>query len=59
VKVGRRLAGAIAGSELVVLDTGHVPHTTEPAAFAAHLIPLARALAAFARRRRAPAGPPV
>jgi pimeloyl-ACP methyl ester carboxylesterase len=41
VKVGRLLARTIAGSELVVLDTGHVPHTTEPADFAAHLIPFA------------------
>ena len=41
LKIGRRLAGAIPDAELVVLDTGHVPHTTEPAEFAAHLIPFA------------------
>jgi pimeloyl-ACP methyl ester carboxylesterase len=30
VRVGKRLAARIPGSELVVLDTGHVPHTSDP-----------------------------
>ncbi|HEY2719868.1 MAG TPA: alpha/beta hydrolase [Solirubrobacteraceae bacterium] len=37
LRVGRRLAKKIAGSRLVELDTGHVPHTTEPERFAAEL----------------------
>src|SRR6185312_102187 len=41
VRVGRRAARLIGGSRLVVLDTGHVPHTTEPAAVAAELRTLA------------------
>ena len=32
--------------ELVVLDTGHVPHTTDPEGFAAHLLPFADAVLA-------------
>ncbi len=46
VKVGRRIAATIPGARLVVLDSGHVPHTTDPQAFAAQL--LAFAEAAFA-----------
>ena len=42
-KIGRRLAATINGAELVVLDTGHVPHTTDPEGFAAHLLPFADA----------------
>jgi pimeloyl-ACP methyl ester carboxylesterase len=38
VKLGRRIAETIAGARLVVLDTGHVPHTTDPDAVAAELI---------------------
>jgi pimeloyl-ACP methyl ester carboxylesterase len=41
VKVGRRIAGTIPGAQLVVLDTGHVPHTSDPDAFAQRLIPFA------------------
>jgi pimeloyl-ACP methyl ester carboxylesterase len=41
VKVGRRIAATIPRAELVVLDTGHVPHTTDPDAFAEQLIPFA------------------
>ncbi|MGO8907532.1 MAG: alpha/beta fold hydrolase [Solirubrobacteraceae bacterium] len=41
LRVGRRLATTIPGAELVVLDTGHVPHTTEPEQFAAHLVSFA------------------
>ncbi len=39
VKVGRRIAATIPGAKLVVLDSGHVPHTTDPQAFAAELVP--------------------
>jgi pimeloyl-ACP methyl ester carboxylesterase len=38
VKLGRRIAEAIPGARLVVLDTGHVPHTSDPDAVAAELI---------------------
>jgi pimeloyl-ACP methyl ester carboxylesterase len=41
VKVARRVAAAIGDSRLVLLDTGHVPHTSDPHGFAAHLIPFA------------------
>ena len=34
VRIGRRAQRLIPGSRLVVLDTGHVPHTTEPRAVA-------------------------
>jgi pimeloyl-ACP methyl ester carboxylesterase len=34
VRAGRRIAAAIPGAHLVVLDTGHVPHTTDPDAVA-------------------------
>ncbi len=47
LRIGRRLAGTIPGAQLVVLDTGHVPHTTAPEEFAAHLIPFTER--AFAR----------
>ncbi len=43
LRVGRRIAATIPGSELVVLDSGHVPHTTDPESFAGHLIPFAEA----------------
>jgi pimeloyl-ACP methyl ester carboxylesterase len=38
VKLGRRVAALIPGARLVVLDTGHVPHTTDPDAVAAELL---------------------
>jgi pimeloyl-ACP methyl ester carboxylesterase len=38
LRVGRWLAEEIAGSRFVVLDSGHVPHTTEPERFAAELM---------------------
>ena len=47
VRVGRRAARLIPHSRLVVLDTGHVPHTTEPATVAAEL----RALVALVAER--------
>lgn len=43
VKVGRRIASTIPGALLVVLDSGHVPHTTDPQAFAERLVPFAEA----------------
>jgi pimeloyl-ACP methyl ester carboxylesterase len=41
LKIGRKAAAAIPGARLEVLDTGHVPHNSEPEGFAAHLIPFA------------------
>lgn len=46
-RFARGAARTIEGSELVVLDTGHLPHTSDPQGFAAHLLPfLERALPA-------------
>jgi pimeloyl-ACP methyl ester carboxylesterase len=42
-RVGRRLAARIPGAELVVLDTGHVPHTSDPEAVAGRLRAFAEA----------------
>jgi pimeloyl-ACP methyl ester carboxylesterase len=51
LRIARRIADSIAGAELVVLDTGHVPHTSDPQTFAAHLLPFAdEVFAADARR---------
>lgn len=41
LKVGRHIAAIIPGAELVVIDSGHVPHTTDPQGFADRLIPFA------------------
>lgn len=41
--IGKKAAATIPGAELVVLDTGHVPHASDPEGFAAHLIPFAEA----------------
>jgi pimeloyl-ACP methyl ester carboxylesterase len=41
VKVGRRIAETIPGAAIVELDTGHVPHTTDPRAVADLLVPFA------------------
>jgi pimeloyl-ACP methyl ester carboxylesterase len=38
LKVGRHIAATIPGAELVVFDSGHVPHTTDPQGFAEHLL---------------------
>jgi pimeloyl-ACP methyl ester carboxylesterase len=46
-RIGRKAAGAIVGARLVLLDSGHVPHTTDPTAVAAELVPFADG--AFAR----------
>ena len=43
LRVGRRAAATIPGAQLVVLDTGHVPHTSDPQGFAAHVTPFADA----------------
>lgn len=51
VKLGRRIATLISGARLVVLDTGHVPQTTDPEAVARELVPFAAA--AFAEQREA------
>ncbi len=41
VRVGRRVQRLIGGSRLVVLDTGHVPHTSDPRAVAGAVLELA------------------
>lgn len=41
LKLGRRAAAAIPNAQLTVLDTGHVPQTSNPVAFANLLIPFA------------------
>jgi len=43
VRIGRRIAASIPGARLAVLETGHVPYTTDPDAFAAELVPFAAA----------------
>ena len=54
VKVGRHLEDALPDARLAVIDSGHVPHTTDPAAVAAELVPFAdaalRAVTAVATR---------
>ena len=45
LRAGRRIAGLIPGARLAVLDTGHVPYTSDPEGFASHLLPFARAAA--------------
>jgi pimeloyl-ACP methyl ester carboxylesterase len=42
-RLGKRAAASIPGSELVILDTGHAPHVSDPEGFAARLIPFADA----------------
>jgi pimeloyl-ACP methyl ester carboxylesterase len=43
LRVGRYLERAIPNAELVVIDSGHVPHTTDPQRVAAELVPFADA----------------
>jgi pimeloyl-ACP methyl ester carboxylesterase len=49
LKIGKQAAAMIPGARLEVLDTGHVPHTSDPEGVAARLIPFADA--AFGSRR--------
>jgi pimeloyl-ACP methyl ester carboxylesterase len=53
-RVGRRLAKQIAGARLVVLDSGHVPHTTDPQGVADELIRFAGS--ALVTQEQHPAG---
>ena len=41
LRAGETARELIPGSRLVVIESGHLPHTTSPAAVAAELIPLA------------------
>ena len=41
MRVGVRVASLIPDARLEVLDTGHVPHTSDPQGFASFLIPFA------------------
>ncbi len=52
-RIGRRLARTIPGARLVELDTGHVPHTSEPERFAEELTRFADEVFASAERRAA------
>jgi pimeloyl-ACP methyl ester carboxylesterase len=56
LRVGQAARDLIPGSRLVVIDSGHLPHTTSPAAVAAELTTLANA--AFGRADDAPDSPP-
>jgi pimeloyl-ACP methyl ester carboxylesterase len=38
-RIGRRAAELIPAARLALLDAGHVPHTSDPAGFAAELVP--------------------
>jgi pimeloyl-ACP methyl ester carboxylesterase len=42
-RVGRRVAATIQGARLAVLDSGHVPYTSDPEGFAAELVPFVEA----------------
>jgi pimeloyl-ACP methyl ester carboxylesterase len=42
-RLGKRAAALIPGSELVILDTGHAPHVSDPEGFGALLVPFADA----------------
>ncbi len=53
LRTGRRAAQLIPRARLVVLDTGHVPHTSEPDAFAAELLVFADAAWAVESARAA------
>ena len=52
-RIGRRMQRLIPGSKLVVLDTGHVPHTTEPGLVAAEILSFIETVAAPASRAAA------
>ena len=48
LRAGRRVAELIPGAQIAVLDTGHVPHTSDPEGVASHLLPFARAASSAA-----------
>ena len=52
LRVGKRAVGLIAGSRLVVFDSGHVPHTTDPVRFAAELVGFAGCISAQHEHQR-------
>ena len=59
LRVGEAARDLIPGSRLVVIDSGHLPHTTSPAAVAAELTTLARtAFGGGSRVNDAPDNPP-
>ncbi len=41
LRTGRRIAASIPGAELVELESGHIPYTSDPDGFAAALVPFA------------------
>jgi pimeloyl-ACP methyl ester carboxylesterase len=43
LRLGRRAAAAIPGAELVIFDSGHAPHVSDPQGFAEKLVPFADA----------------
>lgn len=51
LRIGKKVAASIPGAELVVLDAGHVPFTTDPEGFAAALVPFVDAAFATALSR--------
>jgi pimeloyl-ACP methyl ester carboxylesterase len=51
LRLGKRASALIPGARLAVLDTGHVPHTSDPEGFAAELIPFADAVFSGASAR--------
>ena len=55
LRLGRRAVAAIPGAELLVLDTGHAPHVSDPEAVAERLIPFAESAFAVGRGQHAPA----
>lgn len=55
LKAGRWIQQAIPGAGMVEFDSGHVPHTTDPAGVAAALVPFADAVFASAGAATVPA----
>jgi pimeloyl-ACP methyl ester carboxylesterase len=55
LRVAQKAAAMIPEARLVVLDTGHVPHTSDPDAFAKLLVPFARSVLPVAGARRSKA----
>jgi pimeloyl-ACP methyl ester carboxylesterase len=46
LKAGREMERLIPGARMAVLDTGHVPHTSDPEGFAGELLGFLSALPA-------------